>query len=388
MDNNYSLDLSSLSKELRLLLEILKTEDYDSIGLVKNESYIDIDWGIFLQLAWHHRVYPLIYSKLKKADDNRIPPHVIQTLYKEFKKNTLQMLLLSGEMEQVSELFTENQIRLLYLKGPVIAADIYGDISLRTSKDLDILISISDLKRAEELLLSIGYEKEVVPNVLNEWKWRSHHVVYFHPQKNIQLEIHWRLQPLPLKEPKFNELWERKRVSTLTSYPVCLLGKEDLLLYLISHGARHGWFRLRWLLDIDQMLRKGVRLDDINPLISKYQNRKLIGQALILTSELLKTHMNEGWGKLTEGNDSKKIAQNAIDFITGNESLETITSSKYYKHYSKSLKTNLQKFFLFLILFYPSSSDLITMRVPKPLHFLYFPLRPFLVVWRKTRKPS
>ncbi|MFU2013705.1 nucleotidyltransferase family protein [Peribacillus butanolivorans] len=388
MDYNYRLDLSSLSKELRLLLEILKTEDYDSIGLVKKELYIDIDWEVFLQLASYHRVYPLIYSKLKRADDNRIPPHVIQTLYKEFKKNTLQMLLLSGEMEQISELFTENQIRLLYLKGPVIAADIYGDISLRTSKDLDILISITDLKRTEELLLSIGYEKEVVPTVLNDWKWRKHHVVYFHPQKNIELEIHWRLQPFPLKEPKFNELWERKRVSTLTSYPVYFLGKEDLLLYLISHGARHGWFRLRWLLDIDQMLRKGLKLEDINLLISKYQNRKLVGQALILASELLKTHMNDGWEKLTEGNDSKKIAQNAIEFIKGTESLATIMSSKYYKHYSLSLNSNLQRFFFFLILFYPSSKDLMTLRIPKPLHLLYVPLRPFLVVWRKTRKPS
>ncbi|MFD6210705.1 nucleotidyltransferase family protein [Peribacillus sp. NPDC060253] len=387
MDNNYTLDLSSLSKELRLLLEILKTEDYDSVGLLKKEL-IDINWGEFLQLAMHHRVYPLIYTKLKKADDNRIPPYIIQTLYKEFKKNTLQMLLLSGEMEQVSELFTENQIRLLYLKGPVIAADIYGDISLRTSKDLDILISITDLKSAEELLLSIGYEKEVVPNFLNEWKWRRHHVVYFHPQKNIQLELHWRFQSFPMKEPKFNELWERKRVSTLTSYPVYFLGKEDLLLYLISHGARHGWFRLRWLLDIDQMLRKGLKLEDINSLIGKYQNRKLVGQALILASELLKTHMNEGWEKLTEGTDSKKIAQNAIDFIKGTESLETIMSSECYQNYSLSLKSNLQRFFVFLILFYPNSADPMTLRVPKPLHFLYFPLRPFLVVWRKTRKPS
>ncbi|ULM95680.1 nucleotidyltransferase family protein [Peribacillus frigoritolerans] len=386
MDNNYTLDLSSLSKELRLLLEILKTEDYDSVGLVKKELYIDIDWGEFLQLAMHHRVYPIIYSKMKKTE-NRIPQHVIQTLYKEFKKNTFKMLLLSGEMEQVSELFTKNQVRILYLKGPVIAADIYGDISLRTSKDLDILISITDFKKAEELLLSIGYEKEVVSDVLNVWKLRNHHVVYFHPQKNIQLEIHWRLQPPPLKEPKFNELWERKRVSTLTGYPVYFLGKEDLLLYLISHGARHGWFRLRWLIDIDQMLSKGLELEDINELVSKYQNHKLVGQALILASELLKTHMNEGWGKLTEGNGSKKIAQNALEFIKGTESLPT---TKYYKDYSLSIKSNPQRFqkriYSFLILFYPTSKDTKTLSLPKPLHFLYFLLRPCLVFWRKTRK--
>ena len=70
------------------------------------------------------------------------------------------MLTLCGEMEQVSKLFTENHIPLLFLKGPVIAADIYGDISLRTSKDLDILISITHVEKAEKLLLSLGYEKE------------------------------------------------------------------------------------------------------------------------------------------------------------------------------------------------------------------------------------
>ena len=61
MDNNYSIDLSSLSKELRLLLEILKTEEYESLGLDKKELYKDINWGRFLKLAWHHRVYPFIY---------------------------------------------------------------------------------------------------------------------------------------------------------------------------------------------------------------------------------------------------------------------------------------------------------------------------------------
>ena len=45
-------------------------------------------------------------------------------------------------MEQVSKLFNENKINLLILKGPVLAVDLYGDISLRTSSDLDILIPI------------------------------------------------------------------------------------------------------------------------------------------------------------------------------------------------------------------------------------------------------
>ena len=107
-------------------------------------------------------------------------------------------------MEQVSKLFTENQIPLLFLKGPVIAADLYGDISLRTSRDLDILIPITHFERAEKLLLSLGYEKEPVLSVLNDWKWRDHHIVYFHPQKCIMLEIHWRLERFSIERAYFS----------------------------------------------------------------------------------------------------------------------------------------------------------------------------------------
>ena len=76
-------------------------------------------------------------------------------LQRNYKINTFQMLHLSGEMEQVSKLFTENEIRTLFLKGPVLAHDLYGDISLRTSSDLDLLIPLHDLDKAEELLIKL-----------------------------------------------------------------------------------------------------------------------------------------------------------------------------------------------------------------------------------------
>ncbi|NEU34041.1 nucleotidyltransferase family protein, partial [bacterium LRH843] len=91
-----------------------------------------------------------------------------------------------------------------------------------------------------------------------DWKWRHHHVTYFHPIKRIKLEIHWRLNPGPSSEPQFKELWSRKRLSTVTSSPVYFLGQEDLTVFLISHGARHGWSRLRWLADIHQILNQDI----------------------------------------------------------------------------------------------------------------------------------
>ncbi|WP_419881708.1 nucleotidyltransferase family protein [Peribacillus sp. B-H-3] len=386
MENNFNLENELFPNELKLLLEILAIEKEEEYDYFSNYSFREIDWKLFLQLVMHHRVYPIIYLKLKTLDEKIIPQFVILTLYKEYQKNTYSMLALCREMEQISNLFTENHIPILFLKGPVIAADIYGDISLRTSKDLDILVPMNTLHKADKLLLSFGFGKTTGPYILNEWKWRTHHIVYFHPERNIQLEIHWRLQPLPSSEPGFNELWERKRVSTITSYPVYFLGKEDLFFFLISHGSRHAWSRLRWLLDIDKIVRSGINLNEVNLLLKNYQSIHLVGQALILASQLLKTPINEEMKLLNVKSRSKELAHKALFVIKDRCLLDT----NYYKHYCLSLNsTNLQKIYSFMLLFYPNSADAMTLRLPKSLHFLYFPLRPFLWVFRKTRvKPG
>lgn len=293
------------------------------------------------------------------------------------------------------------------MKGPVIAADLYGAISLRTSKDLDILIPKYNLERAEELLLNDGYEREEGTTILNERKWREHHVSYFHPERKIQLEIHWRLQPYPSKEPSFDDLWDRNRISELTNYPIYFLGEEDLFLYLVSHGSRHLWFRLRWLVDIDKMLRKCKTIRINNLLTSEYQKQYITGQVLILASQLLNTPINEDMKKLMETNRAKRLAQMAIFYINDSEHLHKTVPKDFFGHkcynrflhvnsniqkslfvnrYLLSSQTNSEILFYIVKVFYPSSADAHTLRLPKPLHFLYFPLRPFLFGWRKIKK--
>ncbi|SNS62235.1 Uncharacterised nucleotidyltransferase [Bacillus sp. OK838] len=403
------IDLSNMPKELKLILQIINIENENDTGPINNKYFIDIDWELFLDLARHHRIYPLIYSKLNMLDEKLIPLYVSQALYQEYKENTFQMLNLSGEMERVSKLFTENNIRLLFLKGPAIADAIYGDISLRTSKDLDILIPITDLNKAEDLLLNCGYEKEESLNKSNKRKWWSHHVSYYHSHKKIEIEIHWRLYRPPANEPSFDDLWNRKRISTLTSFPVYFFGKEDLFFYLITHGANHGWFRLRWLADIDQIIRKRD-ITMVNNLLPKNRYRDiLIGQALILTSQLFETPIHEEDLPLAKEKRSRKLAKSAILYIIemgrvynkkslkDNElikynvnssfsKMSILKRSFYIKFYQYSVKTRIQKFFYIMRVLNPTSEDLKTLRLPKPLYFLYFPLRPFLIFWRKTRK--
>lgn len=391
MQNGYELDLYHVPKELKLQLEIMKRENSEDLQAIDKNWYTNIDWNKFLELAIHHRVYSFIYPKLKKIDKKLIPAYVMETLQRDFKINTFQMLHLSGEMEQISRLLIKNEIRPLFLKGPVLAHDLYGDISLRTSSDLDLLIALHDLDRAEELLLKLGYVKDdYILTVLNDWKWRHHHLTYIHPQKNIKLEIHWRLNPGPAKEPHFEELWNRKRKSPLTSYPVYFLEREDLFLFLVSHGARHGWSRLRWLVDIHQIVKQEIDWRKISKLLNKYQYLHVGGQALILASQLLETPLVKEMKPLLSGNRSKLLAQEAIFYLEEMVNLHTDPVpddvAKYHKYHLFSLMSNQQKFFFIISFLYPYPEDAETLPLPKYLHFLYFPLRPVLWAWRKTRK--
>jgi hypothetical protein len=389
MENNCSLNLSLIPKELELILHIMRNENLNNKDELI-EAFNGINWEYFLELAMHHRLYPILYGKLKKTDDNLIPNFVVQELSHSYKMNTFQMLKLSGEMEQLCKTFNENQIQILVLKGPVLAEDLYGDISLRTCGDLDVLVPISQLDNVNKILINQGYQKDdYIQTVLNDWRWRHHHVTYFHPEKRVKIEIHWRLNPGPGKEPSFWELWERKRVSSLTSYPVYYLGKEDLFVFLVSHGARHGWSRLRWLVDISQLIKQKMDWLTLVSLLKKYQYYHVGGQAIVLASQLLATPIMKEMKPLIKGNHSIRLAQGAIFYLEKtvnlhNEPLPADIAS-YHKHHLFFLMSNKQKFLFIMSFLYPYPEDAKTLPLPEHLHFLYFLLRPFLWAWRKTK---
>ncbi|UQZ85684.1 hypothetical protein SK3146_04973 [Paenibacillus konkukensis] len=385
MSTDFRLDTASFPEELNLMLALLGGEAGDKLQAA------GIDWDLFLQLARHHRVYPSLYHKLQQAGISAIPAHVMQALRADYQQNIFRMLQLSGEMEQICRTLGEANIRTLVLKGPVLAADLYGDLSLRTCGDLDLLVPIDDLDRAEQLLGLLGYIKdEYIQTVLSDWKWRHHHITFFHRHMGIKIELHWRLGPGPGSEPGFYSLWQRKRLSAITRHPVYYLGREDLFLFLVSHGARHGWSRLRWLTDIHQLCRQPLDDNKLRGLLVKYRTSHIAAQAWILTSQLLHTPLSESCRRWSKEQRARSLAQGALYYIGQMINLHSEPLpedvSRYHKRHLFALMSCQTKLLFIMSLLYPYPHDAETLALPKALHFLYFPLRPFLWAWRKTKK--
>lgn len=388
---NNTLDLTCLPKEVLLILEVSKEkEDALKRGCLEQISK-ELDWQLFLKYAIHHRVYPTVYQQLKYFKDQlNVPAFVMQTLERLYKENTFKMLQLSAEMNEIGKLFADEEIDTIFLKGPAVAKELFGDISLRTSKDLDILIPIEQLEKAQFSLKELGYEQIThIDSLFNEWQWRFKDISFYHKEKQIHIELHWRLNDWPEKESSFKELWSRKRICSIGLNNCYILSEEDLFHYLVVHGARHGWFRLRWLMDIKQFLKKPM---DWNILYHQFRNCKnimLCGQALILASEFYELDMIDEMKPFLIKRSSK-IANFALLYIGIMEDLNAVTSSKeiyqFYKKYTSSIRSLSQRGLWKLSKLHPTPEDAQVLPLPKFFHFLYFPLRPFLWLSRQQKR--
>ncbi len=320
-------------QELTLLLSLLGKDVSHWQDKTAATQLREMDWVRFLRLTEHHRVVPTVYLQLKTLNHPFIPAELLRNLQAQYHRNTLRMLHLQAEAERLTRLLIAHGIRVLMLKGPALAQQLYGDVSLRTSKDIDLLIAPDDMDEAEHWMKEAGYaSKSGEVRVLGSWKWKDHHASYLHPQKRVEIELHWRLHPDGGGEPSFDELWNCRKMGkaagtsrqvplgpadnrTVMTSCMYTLGSEHQFLYLSAHGARHGWFRLRWLVDIDRLAVCAVDWEALLPMMRRYGGLPAGGQAWALAAALLGTPIPESMRPVSATRQAHRLALSALAFM-------------------------------------------------------------------------
>lgn len=175
---SYGMGLKGFTPELLLLMEIsrginefgksgapINANDSNEFHIAQSREKVEfflsrpVDWDLFLKMTWHHRVFPMVYKTLSNLKIQSISPHVMHFLKLKYEENTIRSIGLTGEMIRILRIFQEKGISTLVLKGAPLAQKIYGDVSLRMSKDIDLLVPLKDLEKAENILREEGYEQ-------------------------------------------------------------------------------------------------------------------------------------------------------------------------------------------------------------------------------------
>jgi len=177
------------------------------------------------------------------------------------------------------------------LKGPVLAQQIYGALSLRQSRDLDLLVRDLDVPRLIRLLQGRGYrlERRDSPELDELTRHDLHHVSVVHPEQRIRIEIHyWLLRPRGRRRHGYDDISPRLQPMTFFGRPIRVLDGADLLVYLCEHGAEHAWCRLEWLASVSTLGRRTDVAGAIDsPFARELGTTRRIGAAMDLARRLL-----------------------------------------------------------------------------------------------------
>jgi hypothetical protein len=106
------------------------------LALLKN----GVDWTLFIPLAQHHGMIPLAYRRLRSLVPEALPDPPVKSLTKLFLGVAARNIQLTKELLRILEMFQEQAIQAVPLKGPALAVAAFGAVHCREFGDLDILV--------------------------------------------------------------------------------------------------------------------------------------------------------------------------------------------------------------------------------------------------------
>lgn len=361
----------------------------------ENRSIKRNHWESVINLSIKHRVFKIAEHSI----DSRKTP-ISEELRNQIKnynqKATLQMLLFTSEISLITKKLSQLAIDVIPLKGPIAAKQIYDDFAAKNSRDIDLLVREELLEKCIVEIEKQGYINSYPFNSLSKkqkkaFKRFNNQLAFFHPEKKIQVEIHWRLFANPYFLPiSFDELLKDSSLMVVGKATINCLSNEHLLLYLCAHGSKHLWSLLYWLLEVatltqkvkfdwDAILREAIKLGVERPLV----------QGLVLIEKLFNLPAPK---VIQEYYQQHKMIQNLVStsllVIKEEVSFSQETSvSNYWKILNYKMK--LDKGIRYKLGYFKpySINDFQHIKLPDSLFFGYFWLRPIFWFWRYVIHP-
>lgn len=328
-----------------------------------------------------------------------MPPAFAHTLALSAQKQAQRNLAFAAETAKLYQVFASSAVPVIFFKGVVTALSVYGDIGVRHSKDIDLLVSPEQIADAGALLEKLGYHRIEPPPTLNASQLKALRSVckdYVYVGKSdpsLQIELHWRLFNNPVFMAALSGKTAGKTVALSENINLPTFTDDDHFSYLCAHGAAYGWCRLKWLADIGAML-SAASVEEIKRLLHSATVAgagRAAAQALLLCENLLGLKLEEGFAASLRRDIKvcwlKNLALTAMtrgqaamkpdDLLFGMRliNLSPWLLGKSWRYFMGELKFRLV-----------SPEDVAYFALPEKLHFLYWILRGPLWVWRFMRR--
>lgn len=348
------------------------------------------DWDAVLDLAKEHGVSQLLFAHLEKIE-NHVPHSALERLRKENSRNVFHSLTNSAELIGVLQELSQENIPAMPFKGVVLGASVYSAPAIRPAGDLDVLIFYRDLVRATAILVKRGYELKTSSNPDGSPALSDYYEYHFERASDgMVIELRWRLE---LTQPRFRRdlgmdwVWPGRRTVILAGAEVPDMDPAIALLVLCMHGSKHVWTRLIWISDVAQQIAAFPDLDW--KLVTREAKRVGLWRALalgvLLAQRIADAPVPQDTLHRFEADATARKLARHIDEHLFDAPGSTPKSRVPYNLQLLGLQDRLRLIFSLGFL-RPNDRDRASIKLPKPLHPLYFLIRPFRLLRDKSSR--
>ena len=362
-----------------------KTRDDDIRKLLQ----APIRWNDVLNLADRHGVEPLLCETLARTQE-LVPQEILRSLAQTQQANLHKSLFLSRELIRVVDRLSDAGVHVLPYKGLALAEMIYGDIAMRRTGDIDLLIHARDFPAIREAVRDLGYTPHATFSEVHmkEYMETGYECAFDGPAGRNLLEVQWALQPrFYAVDFDVDGLFERAQKVEVAGHPMMTLSAEDMFVVLSLHAAKHVWGRMSWLCDLERV----INLPNLNWTWIGAQARELGIERILRISVLLVNRLFDSAipaaaeHVLIEDRQARKIADEILASMT-KETAYDVESISYFRLMMRLRERRRDRLrFLSRLISTPGPGEWQSVLLPRPLFFGYRLIRLFRLAARVAR---
>ncbi len=371
-------------EKIVLLCARVRMSDSQRVRL-REFSLAGADWSRVVALARMHGLSPLVFRHLCETLGEDLPKEVYAELWNGQRRLERHNSQMTADLQRILETFGEHGIPAIPYKGPTLAMAAYGDLALREYGDLDLLLRRSDILRAKDLLARMDFmpEYDLSPEAERRLlRSRSrYHMALLREQPRLLVELHWKTDPEFPVEPVGDESWWANLASfRLGERDLPSFSPSELMLVLCLHGTKHFWASLGWLVDIAELIRQQAGLDwpwIIKRAEALHADRRL-ALGLILVRDVLEVELPEAvqaW--LHRQVEATRVAGLVCSELFDPDASERSAFARLQLNFRLYQSWGQRLRHVIDVVFNPGLVEWSGTNLPRPLFFLYQPIRWF-----------
>ena len=346
-------------------------------------------WRDLVDRAAWHGVAPLLYHRLQHIKNLEIPREHFVRL-RDFYLHCL--LRNSAILGQISEIVRETRkagYSILFLKGTYLANCVYEEPALRPTGDIDFLAQAQDAEGIQRHFESLGYRYAEGTEAIDYAV--LHHLRPLSRADSVSVEVHHDLAPMgaPFVYDAVGLLGRstQTRVGDLDlPYPVA----DDLLLHVCTHAAYNDEFRLGLAAacDIDAVVHRLGQELDWDRLVQTANSdgrARFVYAALRLAQRLLETPIpTQVFDSLDHDEADDEVVEDVVVYVLN--TADTLPTTLTSMGEVATVGAKLQRLGRGLFPRPETLRRIYGLRLGTRLHFLYYLVRPFDLLFRRGRE--